>query len=73
MKHKFIFHTMPNHPFPIKPLVQGISWTILSKTRKNRKGEPMGIGKIVYKRKGSKEYYIILCYDEECSRYFSSR
>jgi len=71
MKHKFVFNTMPKHPFPLKPLIPGIAWTIQSRHKMNRKGEPAGIGKIVFKRHGRREYYIVLCYDEECINYFS--
>jgi len=69
---KYVFgDTKPSHQFIEKPLIPGHSYTLCSRNRVNRSGEPYGIGKIVYQ--SSKRRWVVLCYDKECDNYFQSK
>ena len=67
---KYVFSTRPKHPFIEESISQGISYVLRSRNSFNKAGRPKGIGKLVFQP--SKRRYVVLCYEEECDRYFRS-
>jgi hypothetical protein len=64
-KHKFVFTVRPGIPSDrLVPIVDGLKWRIVSRTRTNRRGEPMCIGLMVYQP--SRNWYKVFCFDAEC-------
>ena len=71
LRHKFVFHTMPSIPRDrLVPIVDGLKWRIVSRTRLNSHGEPACVGLLVYQP--SRNIYRVLCFDKECTAMMSA-